>query len=1082
MTNVEADIADHDVRPVVEVPAGENLTRDHGLFDWETSMARFRGKAFTTVSIGEKDLQYSLEPLLRGPSADGAGPGDGAENEQTIRFGVAPAIRRLELETVDGRRELPSELVAGGTRFFFPAVATAQVLTFRLPDHGDAALRVEVEPVRPWQISLVHHSHFDIGYTDKQSTVIHEQLSFLDSVLDLAEADPTDSPTSFRWSVESAWVLDEWIKRRSPSTVARFMEQVKRGRIEVTAMPFNLHTESCSTEELHGLLRYARRIADEYGLDVPVAYQSDVSGCVGGIVDALAQADVKYLSVAHNWAGHSVPFLKGGGLLPRLFRWQSPAGNSVLVWQTTSTEGVAYQEGAILGLADSIESVDDNLPLYLKSLQTHGYAYDDFVDVFANQEPSIRHPYEWNELHLRVMGRIADNCPPNRRVSEIASEWNQRWVYPQLKVSTSQEFFDLVEERHGHELETFVGDWNNWWADGGGAGARYQKRNREAQVVLPQVATIDALSGNDQRAKGFERRLARAWEAAELWDEHTWGAANPWTFAESAQNSHDDQWQWKAEKAIRSQDDARLLQQEVLTAFARTHGGSGDASLWVVNTTGRARCGVVSCFLPESLVHTRDFVRLIDPQTGRHLPFTERNQENPTHRDGGRFLEFIVDEVPAVGYRRFDIELDARRDQSGAPEIRTELGDGVVMREPASTPVWELENERTRVVVDPLRGFIRSIVIDGHELVNADSVFGFNSYVHDQLPTRDRYNHLSGHFHDSGDDLVLLAARDTPEHVAFVDAGTDEVSTWLQFRTFGVGVESVLTTLRLTTGQPHVDISNWIVKQGTWEKESGYFAFPFATGSAAESDRAIRYEGTGFIGGTDQPALPGSADHMFGVRDWATVHTGSRAFSVVTPDVPLMQFSDIALPFPPFGGTLPQREPGTIFSWLHNNIWDTNFPVVQQLDTAFRYRVSTFAAASPEEAGVLSANLADDLVRPLRAVAADPQRGHLDLDASTSLPGAPVLSHSLLQLSDDRVRLLSVNRASGGEMLLKLQSLAEDDLELTISSTEPVRRAWGTNLLGERREELPIDSGRLITLTIGATGTTAVLVESDVAR
>ncbi|MEU5852428.1 hypothetical protein [Saccharopolyspora shandongensis] len=43
-------------------------------------------------------------------------------------------------------------------------------------------------------------------------------------------------------------------------------------------------------------------------------------------------------------------------------------------------------------------------------------------------------------------------------------------------------------------------------------------------------------------------------------------------------------------------------------------------------------------------------------------------------------------------------------------------------------------------------------------------------------------------------------------------------------------------------------------------------------------------------------------------------------------DAPLVRFGNIALPYAPFPKTLPQDEAATIFSWVHNNLWDTDFP------------------------------------------------------------------------------------------------------------------------------------------------------------
>ena len=130
-------------------------------------------------------------------------------------------------------------------------------------------------------------------------------------------------------------------------------------------MPFNLHTEACSTTELFELLRGARDVADAWGLPLVSAMQTDVPGAVGALPDALGEAGVRYLAVAHNWAGRSVPHLDGGQPVPRLFRWRGPAGHEVLVWRTDTPTGLAYAEGALVGFAESVDVVDDLLPAYL---------------------------------------------------------------------------------------------------------------------------------------------------------------------------------------------------------------------------------------------------------------------------------------------------------------------------------------------------------------------------------------------------------------------------------------------------------------------------------------------------------------------------------------------------------------------------------------------------------------------------------------------------------------------------------------------------------------------------------------------
>jgi hypothetical protein len=1042
-----------DVTPDIDEAAGL-FTEDQGHaglrrtypFDHARAINGLRDRAFRIQAGIAGAVDIAVEPLLR--------RGEGGP-EQSIRVRTSHPLSRAEIALTDGTvLHAAAERTADGARFFVPAQTASVVVQVRLPEISEVPVEVQVEPVRPWEVSLIHHSHFDIGYTDLQSRVIVEQLAYLDDALRLAESEPAASPSSFRWSVESIWMLREWIRRRRPETVDRFMQQVRNGRIELAAMPFNMHTETCSTEELHGLLRYAREISARFGVEIPVAYQTDVPGCVAGTVDALSDAGVKYLAVAHNWAGRSVPYLSDGVRLPRLFRWASPGGSSVLVWQTTTAQGMAYQEGANLGFHDSIENVEDLLPLYLLAEASYGYPYDDNCFGFALGDRDYdRDPYPWNEIHLRVMGRVGDNCPPNRRLNEIVDEWNERWEYPKLAVSTSREFFEVVEERHAGAIETFVGDWNDWWADGIGSAARHLQMNREAQAGLSQASSVDALLG-DHAVPGFDDRLDAAWESVELFDEHTWGAAHPWTSGDAAYETGVDQWHWKAEKAIRAQQDAWMLTQEVLRAYAEKQGGAADASLWVVNTEGTARGGLVTAFLPESLVHTRASVRLVDSRTGLELPFAEDDQINPVHRDAGRHLRFRIEDVPPLGSCRVDVEIVD-------PHGRSVTSEGTVAPHAAAEPVWRLDNGSIRVEVDPRRGWITSVrdLSTGHELVNWGSAFGFNAYVHDRLATQGHFNHLSGFVADSGPDLVLLADRTTQTHVAFEDAGRDDVSSWIRFRSFCVGVEAIVTTVRVQSGSHAVDIENRVIKASTAGKESGFFAFPFAL-----HDPVIRYEVSGSVAGTDIPRVPGGADYMHAVRDWVCLWEEGRSATLVTRDAPLIQHGDIALPYAPFPGTLKAREPGTVFSWIHNNLWDTNFPSEQPLDMVFRYRIGGPVEGDPERAGARSAQLAADVVRPLLAVAADPSAQTRAAD-------------SLVGIDDPRARLLFGRREPDGAILVALQSIAETAIPVEITVAGRLYRAAAATLNGDRRALLPVTDGGRVTVTIPRFATTAIVLE-----
>ena len=66
-----------------------------------------------------------------------------------------------------------------------------------------------------------------------------------------------------------------------------------------------------------------------------------------------------------------------------------------------------------------------------------------------------------------------------------------------------------------------------------------------------------------------------------------------------------------------------------------------------------------------------------------------------------------------------------------------------------------------------------------------------------------------------------------------------------------------------------MDITNRVAKSYTADKESGFFAFPFAL-----EQPTVRYEVSGSVAGTDIPVVPGGADYMHAVRDWVLLHAG----------------------------------------------------------------------------------------------------------------------------------------------------------------------------------------------------------------
>ncbi|MGW6022550.1 glycoside hydrolase family 38 N-terminal domain-containing protein [Streptomyces sp. NPDC055099] len=1045
--------------------------------DWDNDRIRdsLRSSVITAEgSLGGSTLRLTEEPLLR-EAADGKGMTQSLRVEPVNGAVVPP---ELTVRTESGAA-LPVERLTGpggSVRLMVPAVDTETRLTLCLPDSADGAEGIDLRltPQRRWTLHLIHHSHLDIGYTDPQGHVLAEHLSFLDSCLELTRAtDDWPAESRFRWCVESLWSFRQWADARPAEQVEEFVRRVREGRIELTALPFNLHTETCSTDELHELLRLAHDVRERHGVTFTSAMQTDVPGAVVGLVDALSAAGVKYLSVAHNWAGRSVPHLVGGEKLPRLFRWRAPSGNSVLVWVTDTPHGLAYMEGPLLGFDTNYADVDDLLPAYLTSLATHPYPYRGGIFGWAMDQTEVkREPYPWDVLHLRVQGKFGDNAPPRRIIADTVRRWNETWAFPRLRLSRNEDFFTDAEARIGDAIQTFEGDWTDWWVDGVGSGARPLSLARTAQSVVADAQTIGTFAGL-LGATGAEEDSADAsgvYEAVSLFDEHTWGAGDPWTHGDEGGHSGEHQWHWKYGQAMRAYDDGHaLLGRASARLGQRLAVSPGAAATYhVINTCSWPRTDVVRIFLPESTVPLGQPVAVHDARSGRRIAHEEEPQTNDDHRDAGRFLVVRVNEVPPAGSVRLDITADAERPglRSAATVVKAATGwnptGGTEREDPAESAAAAharpestlLENEHLAVRVDLAHACIASVIdkATGRELVRQGAIVGFNGYIHDSYTTAGAFNHNSSRTTVS-DRLEHLGARAVAPPAALIARRSTAMAESITYETRPAGANRLRTTLTLPVGVPRLDIENRPDKDATLGKESAYFAFPFAF-----DEPVVRMEASGGLTGNSLPVVPGSALHMRAVRRWVTLAEEGLAVAWSTQDAPLVQFGNIALPYAPFPKTMGHDEPATVFSWIHNNLWDTNFPSEQGFEFTFRYSL----ACAPTADG-LGPRTAAAWSRPLRGVRA---RG---------AEGAGPASLSFVDLGDARVRLVGCTVPRPGEILLRLQSFAEQPVACPVRVHFPVTAARIANYLGTAGGELALSQGAL-TVDLPPLGTTAVLL------
>jgi len=974
------------------------------------------------VRRGKHHLEQELRVNLRGGP-----PGSTVELRLTGPGGDEPRTS----VSLDGEGIGTAELWIG--EIGGPASARLEV---RSADSIVAVGDVVVTPQRRWTVFVVQHSHLDIGYTDRQSIVLGNHGNYLDSVLDLAEATegwPDDA--QFRWTIESAYSAFRWFERRSTAETTALARLCRQGRVELTAFPFQLHTEACSTDELYRLVGLTKSFADRHGLRLDTAMHTDVPGAAAGVVDVLSEAGVRYLSAAHNWAGRSVPYMVGGQGLTRPFWWRSQQGRRLLVWFTDTPHGMAYMEGNIVGLAESYECAQRYLPDYLRLLASQPYPYG--AEVFGwsalpENVSIVREAYLHDSLHLRVQGADADNAGPSIVPASTIRRWNDTYVAPRLRSATNREFFADIEARSGDQLAEHEGDWTDWWADGLGSGARPLGANRRAQALLRTAETIDAVAagcaGTAEPARNEDDAIVLK---LGLFDEHTWGAHLPWGDDEDGDSAGALQWGRKSEFAYQALDEASDRVEAAAHRLGRLVGSSEAAlaSIVVINSVGLRRTELVEAFLPATVVALDTGIEIVDPRTGNVLPHREilvLPEEWPT-RPVGRRLELLVADVPACGWAR----LDVRNGKGSVADVAVGAAEALVGDD--LTVAYDLDD----VVITSIRQ-------GATELVNQQGLGGANQYIRDRYGTTSGFDHLSGRLEGN---LSLLGKRSVARHGVVREAVRTAHGSQLTVTATAEGVRSFETRLRLVERTGRLEIRNRFFKLASDAKESVYFAFPFSHSVAPTA-----WELTGGIGGSDVPVVPGSAIHVRAIRHWVAFDEPGWSTVWATLEAPLVHFGNIPLPYAPFPPTLrlPAPEPATIYSWALNNIWDTNFPAQQQGETTLTYAI----AGSDESKGrVLGASTAAALTDPMVAAV---------VPGGATAPAAA--AGSVVELGNEKVQLVRA-RASARGLELWLRSLAGEMETVLLRFGGTPRRVAAGAIFGEPAE-----------VAIGGDGSVAVAV------
>ncbi|MDT8401652.1 MAG: hypothetical protein RQ743_08155, partial [Bacteroidales bacterium] len=468
----------------------------------------------------------------------------------------------------------------------------------------------------------------------------------------------------------------------------------------------------------------------------------------------------------------------------------------------------------------------------------------------------------------------ADNGPTDPSLSDMVMEWNKSFASPRLKISTVSETFEEFELRYGHLLPVLKAAITGYWEDGAASSAAETALNRQNAGNANIVNSLAVLKAHEDDIKVKAYEL---WRKILLYDEHTWGAHN--SISEPESDFALQQWAVKSSFAYDAADQARRLKDEILAAGNKIN---SLKRLEVINT------------------HSWPVSSAIEiPPEWNPAGHTVKNGEGktvPSQLLSTGHLVFIAKDLPPMGSRMYYFR-GGKKGEPGRP-----VQDNTI------------ENDLFRLKVNEEDGSIESLIDlrENNELVDTSDLPGLNSYfyVEGRSPEKRYGATLTGtELIEEGDLIsIIKTVSDAP------------------------GCEKVTNYYKLVRGIDKVYITTVTDKKKIYKPEGVHLAFPFRIPEGKiHIDLAMGlYE-------VDAGQAEGACRNYFTPERWVDISNQDRGLTFISLDAPLIETGDIRTDATAYGWL--EEIPGsqTIYSYIMNNYWETNYKASQEGEISFRY-------------------------------------------------------------------------------------------------------------------------------------------------
>ena len=727
-------------------------------------------------------------------------------------------------------------------------------------------------------IELIHFSHTDYGYTDHPLITEDLQKRYIDIALDAIVASADSVPRKrFYWTAEVLEPVYQWWLEASPARRDELLNAIKSGQFDISALPYNfqpfINDRQSKTIE--------NWIPDELwkSFHPSIGIQNDVNGFPRSLAKALLNKGITHIWSGINDCWGGPPFKQ-----PYAFWWKQPDGRKMLVWLAQS-----YWLGYNL-FAEKDWRFDQ------REANNTQFRTPRINEILAADEKSVReahriclqrlrkmvdegYPYDFLAISFTNQWRI-DVDGPFPPLLDFVNKWNELGLKPTLHLTTASKALDLVEKRIGNNIQTYEGEWLDWWAFGLAAAPRETAAARMANFY------IDACSSSfwgvpDQKKINYidkmEKQLCRFYE-------HTFASneSSIKPFGLYNQGSTGEKYIY----AYRPYEQAKwLLAQEMRQKFTNLPEG-----VYVANTSETEYSGWIDID-PVALRGVK-YLSMYNPENNKKvsLLFSKKKRR------------FWVENMPALHHDRWLLSQDS-------------VGSTRVLSIPIET------NDQGWPVSIQWKGMDKPLFEKGTgDFVSLESTIGrkMNAWsIKDSVARRKKVAETTRQIYATNQDKVKVT--ETPYTIEYEQSFEHP------------RLKNAVRILEVWKNEPRAKLHVRFNRLSSSNSEVFYigFNFPELNSYPVTSNGDIPflpYKGQ----------LQGSCTDFMTTDGWIKYPSPSGSLIWSGREAPLVSFGSPQLSFQ---SMTPPKNMNQIFSMVYNNMWDVNYQDDSPGEMEFSYDI-----------------------------------------------------------------------------------------------------------------------------------------------